>query len=146
MRKTPWKIEDFQTTQSVFERRDAKYFNRFLVIFSVISVIAIFLPWTQTVSGQGYVTTLKPDHRPQTIQSVIPGRIEEWYVQEGDFVKRGDTILRISEIKSEYFDPSLLDRTEQQLDAKELSVVSYDEKIKALENQMTALMHLDAGT
>jgi hypothetical protein len=43
------------------------------------------------------VTTIKPNQRPQSIQSVISGR-KKWYVQEGDFVK-GDTILFISEIK-----------------------------------------------
>jgi hypothetical protein len=27
----------------------------------------------------------KPNQRPQSIQSVISGRIEKWYVKEGDF-------------------------------------------------------------
>ncbi len=139
MRKTPWNIDDFASSRKVFERRHFKYFNRFLMAFAIMFLIILFLPWTQTISGRGYLTTLKPDQRPQTIQSVIPGRIEHWYVKEGDFVRKGDTILRISEIKSEYFDPSLLNRTEQQLDAKELSVVSYEEKMKALQTQIGAL-------
>ena len=50
------------------------------------------LPWTQNITGKGYVTTLEPDKRPQTIQSQIPGRIEEWFVREGDFVQKGDTM------------------------------------------------------
>jgi multidrug efflux pump subunit AcrA (membrane-fusion protein) len=62
------------------------------------------------------VTTIKPNH-PQSIQSVISGRIEKWYVQEGDFVK-GDTILFISEIKEDYMDPNLVQNTKNQLDAK----------------------------
>jgi hypothetical protein len=33
-------------------------------------------------------------------------------------VKKGDTILQISEIKDEYFDPLLVERTEQQMSAK----------------------------
>jgi multidrug efflux pump subunit AcrA (membrane-fusion protein) len=57
------------------------------------------------------VTTLKPNQRPQSIQSVISGRIENWYVQEGDFVKQ-DTILFISEIKEDYMDPNLVANTE----------------------------------
>ncbi len=116
-----------------------KYFNRFLVVFSIIAVIILFLPWTQTVTGNGYVTTLTPDQRPQTIQSPIPGRIEQWFVREGDFVQKGDTILHISEIKTEYQDPNLVDRTVAQRDAKTRSVASYKEKIVALENQIGAL-------
>ena len=46
----------------------------------------------QNITGNGIVTTLKPNQRPQHIQSQIPGRIEQWFVQEGDYVKEGDTI------------------------------------------------------
>ena len=39
-------------------------------------------------------------------------------VKEGDFVKEGDTIMFISEIKSDYFDPKLIDRTSNQIENK----------------------------
>ena len=99
----------------------------------------VFLPWTQNIRSQGAVTTLKPNQRPQTIQSVIGGRIEEWFVQEGDRVNQGDTILFISEIKDEYFDPNLLERTQEQVQAKEMAVDSYMEKVKQLDFQIDAL-------
>tara|TARA_R110002050_G_scaffold122032_9_gene240592 strand:+ start:4418 stop:5653 length:1236 start_codon:yes stop_codon:yes gene_type:complete len=108
-------------------------------VFAIIGIIILFLPWTQNITSRGNVTTLTPDQRPQTIQSPIPGRIEQWYVREGDFVAKGDTIMQISEIKSEYFDPNLVERTGQQRDAKELSVGSYGEKVKALNRQIGAL-------
>ncbi len=123
----------------VFHRKHYKHFNRFLVAFSIILLVILFLPWTQNISGDGFLTTLKPDQRPQTIQSPIPGRIEKWYVREGDFVNKGDTILHISEIKSEYFDPNLVARTGQQIKAKEMAVTSYQEKVKALQTQIEAL-------
>ncbi|HKL91437.1 MAG TPA: biotin/lipoyl-binding protein, partial [Allomuricauda sp.] len=87
----------------------------------------------------GFLTTLTPDQRPQTIQSPIPGRIEKWYVREGDYVEKGDTILFISEVKSEYFDPDLVARTGKQIRAKNMSVTSYQEKVKALNQQIKAL-------
>lgn len=130
---------NYKSGQRVLERRHYKYFNRFLTGAAIACVIMLFLPWTQNVTGNGYVTTLTPDQRPQTIQSPIPGRIEQWLVREGDFVAKGDTILRISEIKNEYFDPNLVKRTGQQIDAKTMSVSSYSEKVKALENQIGAL-------
>ncbi|MBP2830880.1 HlyD family efflux transporter periplasmic adaptor subunit [Aquimarina sp. U1-2] len=134
-------LTGYSAVQKVFHRRHYKYFNRFLKVFAVTVVIILFLPWTQNISGNGYLTTLKPDHRPQTIQSPIPGRIEKWYVQEGDFVQKGDTILFISEVKNEYFDPNLVARTGQQIKAKEMSVTSYEEKVKALNTQAQALIN-----
>ncbi len=134
-------LSEYNAIQKVFHKKHYKYFNRFLKLFTGIVCIVLFLPWTQNISGKGFLTTLKPDQRPQTIQSPIPGRIEKWYVQEGDFVKKGDTILFISEVKNEYFDPNLVERTGQQIKAKSMSVTSYEGKVKALENQAGALVN-----
>lgn len=134
-------IKNSKSGQRVFHGRYYKYFNRFLGAFAIVGIIILFLPWTQTITGRGNVTTLTPEQRPQTIQSPIPGRIEKWYVREGDFVSKGDTIIQISEIKSEYFDPNLVERTEQQRDAKAQSVGSYAEKVKALDRQINALIN-----
>tara|TARA_R110002167_G_scaffold158880_7_gene354252 strand:- start:1593 stop:2942 length:1350 start_codon:yes stop_codon:yes gene_type:complete len=132
-------LKGFKSTDKVFHKRHYKHFNRFLIGSAIFGFIALFLPWTQNIRGKGFLTTLTPDQRPQTIQSPIPGRIEKWYVREGDYVKKGDTILFISEIKNEYFDPRLVERTGQQIKAKEMSVESYQGKVKALNNQITAL-------
>ncbi len=105
----------------------------------LVFFLMLFLPWTQNIRSKGMVTALRPDQRPQTIHSIIAGRIEKWYVAEGDYVAAGDTILRISEIKDEYFDPLLLPRTQQQVDAKTNAAVSYGEKVGALESQISAL-------
>jgi len=132
-------LNRFKSAQKVFHERDHKHFNRFLLAFAIVGFLILFLPWTQNINGKGYLTTLKPDQRPQTLQSPIPGRIEKWYVKEGDYVKKGDTILFISEVKNEYFDPDLVVRTGQQIEAKNASVTSYEGKVKALRNQMSAL-------
>ncbi|QLE00505.1 HlyD family efflux transporter periplasmic adaptor subunit [Galbibacter sp. BG1] len=132
-------LDDYKAYRMAVHTRDYKYFNRFLGGFAILGVIILFLPWTQTVSGSGFVTTRTPEQRPQTIQSPIPGRIEKWYVTEGDYVEKGDTILHISEIKNEYQDPRLLERTLQQKDAKSNAVESYKNKVKALEQQISAL-------
>ncbi len=132
-------IEDYTSSKKVFHKRHHRHFNNFLKLFAILVLIIMFLPWTQNISGTGFLTTLRPDQRPQTIQSPIPGKIEKWYVREGDFVKKGDTILFISEVKSEYFDPNLVSRTGQQIDAKTRSITSYENKIKSLENQIGAL-------
>lgn len=111
----------------------------FTILFLMLTGM-MFMPWTQNIQSRGVVTALQPDQRPQTIHSVIPGRIEKWFVQEGDRVKKGDTILFISETKEEYFDPLLVDRTGDQLKNKELSVSAYMDKVRALDNQIDAML------
>ena len=138
-------IKDFEfdaytSGQTIFEISYFKYFNRFLVVFFTVLVVMLFLPWTQNIAGKGYVTTLQPENRPQTIQSPIPGKIDAWYVREGDLVQKGDTLLKISEIKSEYFDPLLVERTAKQLQAKQQAVTAYQEKVSALNAQISALI------
>ena len=110
-----------------------------VILMIIVIIVIMFMPWTQNVRAKGDLIALSPEQRPQTIQSVIAGRIEKWYVQEGQLVKKGDTILRISEVKDDYFDPDLLGNTQLQLDAKKFSRLSYEEKVKALENQIDAL-------
>ncbi|WP_335975964.1 HlyD family secretion protein [Gaetbulibacter jejuensis] len=132
-------LTKFKSCQEIFHKEYHKRFKSFLMVFTVIMIMILFLPWTQNITSSGNVTTLKPNQRPQTIQSQIPGRIEQWFVQEGDFVTAGDTILRISEVKSEYFDAQLAERTNVQLNAKSSSVDAYKNKINALNNQISAL-------
>lgn len=97
------------------------------------------MPWTQTISSYGKVSTLNPAQRPQTIQSRISGRIEKWFVNEGDHLKKGDTIAYISEIKEDYFDPNLINRTEDQVKSKQSSIQSYEEKVNSIDNQINAI-------
>ena len=111
-------------------------FRRFLLVLFSILFIILFLPWTQNIRAKGYVTTLTPDQRPQTIHATIAGRIERWYVREGQQVRKGDTIVFLSETKTDYFDPKLLDRTAEQVNAKENSVINYDGKAGALDEQI----------
>jgi multidrug resistance efflux pump len=119
--------------------KEARRRVRILLGLMFAFFIMLFVPWTQNIRSKGYVTALRPDQRPQTIHSVIAGRIEKWYVAEGSFVNKGDTILQISEVKDEYFDSLLLPRTQLQVDAKNLSALSYKGKVSALDNQIDAL-------
>ncbi|RME96010.1 MAG: HlyD family efflux transporter periplasmic adaptor subunit [Bacteroidetes bacterium] len=110
-----------------------------LLAILVIFLILMFLPWVQNIQAKGNVTTLDPAHRPQTIQSIIAGRIEEWYVREGELVQAGDTIVRLSEVKTEYFDPLLVQRTTKRVAAKSDAIVAYQQKAEALSEQIQAM-------
>jgi multidrug resistance efflux pump len=133
-------MEKLKSFQILSSRVNNKKLIKILYFFGAIIFIVCFLPWTQNIRSNAKVTALKPSQRPQTIQSIIGGRIEKWYVQEGQFVKRGDTILFISEVKEQYLDPNLIENTEKQLKSKEFTVRSYMEKIKANDNQIDAMI------
>ena len=113
--------------------------GRWMLFFLVAGLCVLFLPWQQNINGEGTVSALTPQDRPQTIQNAIPGRIERWVAKDGDYVKRGDTILVISDIKDEYFDPDLTRRLGEQLTAKRGSLAATGTKIAALDSQLTAL-------
>ena len=134
-------IEKYSTVKNLANRPHYQILNKIIVYVSLIGVVILFLPWTQNISGSGAVTTLKPDQRPQTIHSAIGGRIEKWYVKEGDFVKKGDTILFISEIKEDYFDPNLVANTKNQVDAKKMALQSYGSKVTTLSSQINAIQN-----
>jgi multidrug resistance efflux pump len=119
--------------------KTAKIVYRWILGIVVVMVFAMFLPWQQNINGKGYVTALTPQDRPQNIQNAVAGQIQEWLVREGDFVKKGDTLLIISEIKDDYFDPQILVRTQEQIQAKQDAINAYQAKIKASDNQITAL-------
>jgi multidrug resistance efflux pump len=105
----------------------------------ILLAILLFLPWTQNIRGKGKVTTLYQDQRPQELNSVLPGRIAKWYVKEGDLVQMGDTILELSEVKEEYLDPQLLQRTSEQINAKKQKAGNYKNKAQASQSQIGAL-------
>ena len=102
-------------------------------------VVVLFLPWTQNIRAKGAVTALRQEDRPQELNTVLAGRVIKWYVKEGDFVKKGDTILQIGEVKTDYFDPELLNRTKKQIDAKQIAVEGYGNKAATAVSQMKAL-------
>lgn len=131
---------EFVSVDRIKKKPHYKWLSRIMLGFLIFLIACAFLPWTQNISGVGAVTTLKPDHRPQTVHNAIAGRIEKWFVQEGDFVQKGDTILYISEIKEEYFDPNLVENTRQQVDAKKMELESYGEKVNSIELQAASLV------
>lgn len=114
-------------------------FRRWLFVGIVLAIVVMFLPWTQNFRAKGTVTALDPADRPQTIHASIPGRIEAWYVFEGDTMRAGDTIARLSEIYTDYLDPAIADRTAVTREAKSSSADGYLAKAAALADQISSL-------
>ena len=107
--------------------------------FLIALVAFLFLPWTQTIRAKGSVLALRQEQRPQEINTIIGGKIIKWHVKEGDFVKAGDTIVQLTEVKDSYLDPRLIDRTREQISAKQRGIENYRNKAGATETQIGAL-------
>lgn len=105
----------------------------------ILLVCIMLLPWSQNIRAKGTITTLRQEQRPQELNTIIPGRVIKWYVNEGNFVKEGDTILQLGEVKTDYFDPQLLARTQQQITAKQQSIEGYKNKATTTITQGMAL-------
>lgn len=136
MKTTSKKIPQYLLKDSVWVGKTI--ITRLRVVLILI-LSGLFLPWRQNIQATGTVITLLPDQRPQEIQTNIAGRVNLWKIKEGDFIKKGDTVVVLTEIKTEYLDPKLLDQTEMQINAKEKSVLSYASKIGAINDQINQL-------
>ncbi|UXP32747.1 HlyD family efflux transporter periplasmic adaptor subunit [Reichenbachiella agarivorans] len=132
-------LKDQSAYQDVMEKSASRRLVYLLLGLLILSIVILFLPWTQNIRARGKLTTLRPENREQNIHSMISGRVEKWYVSEGQLVNRGDTIVFISEMKSEYLDPQLIERSANQTDAKKASISTYTEKAAALLDQINAL-------
>lgn len=113
--------------------------KRWFFFILIGGIITLFLPWTQNIKVKGNVSSLYQSQRPQQLNSPIPGRIIKWNVKNGDYVKKGDTLLQLSEIKDDYLDPLLVQRTEEQVTAKKGVRDYYEAKVGTAKNQLLAL-------
>ena len=130
---------ELNSLKTLYTPRSVVILKRWLLVIGIIFLLVLFLPWQQNVTGKGDVSAFTPQDRPQNIQNIIAGRIEKWFVREGQLVKKGDTLLVVSETKDDYFDPNYPKRLQEQLVAKSDAINSYKLKIQALENQIIAL-------
>lgn len=129
---------EFRAFRSVYRIDVESKIKQWTIGVLLTLFLFLFLPWTQNIRAKGDVTTLRQEQRPQKLNSIIAGRIVKWHVKEGDFVRTGDTIAQLAEVKDSYLDPELLSRTEQQIDAKEASVKFYGDKAAAAGMQLDA--------
>lgn len=125
--------------RTISPQRNVRRLAIWLLVIIGVMVACMFLPWQQSIEGSGAVNAFSPQDRPQEIHTAIPGRIKEWRVQEGQSVKKNDTLVVLTEIKDDYFDPEFLKRLEEQLAAKQDVIGAKKNKINALDNQLNAL-------
>jgi len=131
--------ERIYSLKTINPPKSAKVLAYWVIGIMLFSFMCLFLPWQQNIEGVGQVNALTPQDRPQEVQTAISGRISQWRVREGDFVNQGDTLVVLTEIKDDYFDPEFLKRLEEQVGAKEDGIDATKSKVEALDRQINAL-------
>ncbi len=102
----PDHIGHFPTLAGMRPPRIARVIAWMIVIVVVLAAVAmVYVPWVQTAPGQGKVVALDPHDRVQSVTALVPGRVERWFVHDGQAVKKGDPIAKVSDN-----DPELLAR------------------------------------
>ncbi|MDP3210870.1 HlyD family secretion protein [Methylotenera sp.] len=112
-----------------------RYVRNLSILFFVLPIIAMFLPWQQNVTAIGKVTAFSPSERVQTIDAPVSGLISKWYVQEGSVVKEGDVLLEVSDI-----DPMFKDRLEAQRNNLQTKLNAKQDELKSYQVQQQNLM------
>lgn len=130
---------ELQSVNKIYHIHRKSRVKRWFLFILIGGIITLFLPWTQNIKVMGNVSTLYQEQRPQQLNSPIPGRIIKWYVKNGDYVKKGDTLLQLSEVKEDYLDPLLVKRTEMQVEAKKGVRDYYEAKVGTTNSQLQAL-------
>lgn len=125
--------------EHIYLHKSQSRVRTWFIICMLVFLIFLFLPWTQNIRSRGSVTTLYQDQRPQQVNTLIGGRVMKWFIKEGDYVKAGDTLVQLTEVKVDYLDPNLLNRTKEQLAGKQLSVEYYKNKVGVTGQQIDAI-------
>jgi hypothetical protein len=71
-------LEKMQSYKILNSRVNSRRLIKTLYLLGGIFLLVMFLPWTQNIKSASRVTALRPNQRPQTIHSIIAGRIEKW--------------------------------------------------------------------
>lgn len=77
---------------------------RVAVIIIGIMLGMLFLPWQQTVKGEGELIAQNPSERGYMISATVDGFVNTIYVRENQYVKKGDKLFRMVDLDQNYSD------------------------------------------
>ena len=127
--------DDFPALRLVRSKRTPARVAAALVMFFVIFAFALaFVPWQQSVVGDGRVIAYTPLERQQTIQAPLEGRIARWWVHEGARVAAGEKLLEIADN-----DPQLLARIDDELTATQDKLARAKDRAASVQDRIRSL-------
>jgi multidrug resistance efflux pump len=126
------KIPPLPALSLVGSTKYARIFSTTLfIVFFIVAIGLIFLPWRQFVRGTGRVIAFDPLDRRINVESQVSGRVKTLHVVEGQTVKTGDLIVEIQDN-----DPNLIQNLESQRQAIEARRTFAQSRVDSLGNQI----------
>ncbi|WP_426314721.1 efflux RND transporter periplasmic adaptor subunit [Methylobacterium fujisawaense] len=133
MLSRPEHLHHFPTLTSIQAPRAAVKVGWMLGIGTLLAVlILLYVPWVQTSAGTGRVMAPNPADRVQAITALVQGRVEHWYVEDGQRVRAGDPIARLVDN-----DPFLLQRLAAEREQIEAEIAAAEQAVKVAESQVS---------
>ena len=116
-------------------------FTFFLILFFIA---VLFLPWRQTVQGEGTLIAYDPTQRIQSISAPINGFIDTFYVSENEHVQKGMKLFDMIDPDKDYKTRvyKMKEDFEQQHQNTEYELIVLKQKDISLLNQKKIRMEL----
>jgi len=102
----------------------------FLLLITIIGIM--FLPWQQSVKGEGVLIAYQPEKRPFYIYAPISGFVKRYHIKEDRFVKKGRVIAEMIDLDENYIKRlrKIQAKTEEQIKMTEETIDILQEKIR----------------
>ena len=75
---------------------------RFTFLLLIFTISMLYLPWRQTVVGEGTLIAYEPTERMQSISAPIDGFIDKFYISEDEHVKKGMKLFDMVDPDKDY--------------------------------------------
>lgn len=106
-----------------------------------ILVMMLFLPWEQTVRGEGQLMAQNPSERGYMIAATVDGFVDKLYVRENQKVKRGDPLFEMVDLDQNYSER--IERMDQNL--KQQMVHTQEEYSTLIKNRDNSVEQMATG-
>ena len=131
----------------------------FTFILMVVIIGIMFLPWQQSIKGEGVLIAYQPEERPYYVYSTISGFIKNYFAKEDQLVKKGQPLVEIVDLDQKYIErlKKMQENTKNQIlnteksikilrnkiknfeEKKEIGLSVYDNKIQQIKNKIKSL-------
>lgn len=107
-------------------------------VIIMILIAILFLPWQQTIKGEGVVLALDPTQRNYIMLATLDGFIDEIYVKENQFVTKGTKLYTMVDLDKEYSDKLKIIQSgsQEQYDNARKQIENFEEKHENLEEYL----------
>ncbi len=95
-------MRTFKSLEAIRLPRVIEKFWKITFVVLIVFVLFLFLPWQQTVTGDGEVRAYAPQNRAYTITAPIDGVIDRFFVKDFDDVRKDALLFTMRDFSKEY--------------------------------------------